>query len=68
MPGQSPEELELDLRFWLAVKLFELQRLSLGKAAEMAGMPKIHFMDGLGRRGISILNLHEDQFDGELDF
>mgnify|MGYP006185657035 CR=1 FL=1 len=63
--GQSPEELERDLQFWLAVKLFELKRLSLGKASEVAGMSRTHFMAELGRRGIPVVNLDEDQIEEE---
>jgi len=61
-----PGQVEDELRFWLAVKLFELGRLSLGKAAELAGMKKIHFMDELGRRKIPITNLDDEQFAREL--
>jgi predicted HTH domain antitoxin len=34
--GKAPKELENELRFLLAVKLFELHRLSLGKADELS--------------------------------
>lgn len=51
--------------FWLAVKLFELGRISLGKAAEVAGMKKIAFMDELGRHGIPVLSLDPDQIEDE---
>lgn len=36
--GQSKELLEQELRFLLFVKLFELRRLSLGKAAQLCGI------------------------------
>ena len=45
--GKSKEALEQELRFLLAVKLFELRRLSQGKAAQLCGMPKLNFMDDL---------------------
>jgi predicted HTH domain antitoxin len=64
--GQSPEALEQELRFLLAVKLFELRRLSLGKAAELCGMSKVHFLDELGRIGVPIINLDDDQIQDEL--
>ena len=63
--GQSPEGLEKELRFWLAVKLFELGRLSTGKAAEIAGLPRVHFMMELGRHGIPVLSLDPDQIEDE---
>jgi predicted HTH domain antitoxin len=64
--GQSPEGLEHELRFLLAVKLFELRRLSLGKAAELAGMNKIAFLDELGQIGVPVINLDDDQIQDEL--
>ena len=64
--GQTPRALEHELRFWLAVKLFELTRLTLGQAAEMAGMSKWQFGDELGRWGIPIINLTDDQIASEL--
>jgi len=63
--GQTPEEIDEYLRFWLAVKLFEIGRLSLGKAAELAGMEKLHFMLELGHHGVPVLCLDEDQIEDE---
>lgn len=54
------------MRLLLAVKLFELQCLSLGKAAELAGLPKLRFLDELGRREIPVVNLEDDQIADEL--
>lgn len=64
--GKTPAELEEELRFLLATKLFELGRLSLGKAAEFSGLSKIHFMDRLGELKIPVINLSEDQIEDEL--
>ena len=64
--GQSQETLEQELRFLLAVKLFELRRLSLGRAAELCSMSKIRFMDELGRLKIPVINLDDDQIQEEL--
>jgi predicted HTH domain antitoxin len=64
--GQSKERLEQELRFLLAVKLFELRRLSVGKAAQLCGMGKLNFMDELGRMGIPVINLDDEQIRDEL--
>jgi predicted HTH domain antitoxin len=64
--GKSPPELEAELVFLLAVKLFELRRLSLGKAAEFCNMGKIRFMYELGRLQIPVINLDDDQIADEL--
>ncbi len=64
--GLAPEELETELRFLLAVKLFELHRLSIGKAAEFCGMGKVRFLFDLGRLQIPAINLDDDQIADEL--
>lgn len=38
-----------ELRLLAAVKLYELGRLSSGRAAELAGMPRVEFLLTLGR-------------------
>ena len=38
-----------ELRLLAAIKLYELGRLSSGRAAELAGMPRIEFLLVLGR-------------------
>ena len=54
------------MRVLLAVKLFEMGRLSLGKAAEFADVGKIAFMDDLARNGVPVINLDDDQLQDEL--
>ena len=38
-----------EMRILAAVKLYELGRLSSGRAAELAGMPRVEFLLSLGR-------------------
>ncbi len=64
--GLAPEALEAELRFLLAVKLFELHRLSIGKAAEFCGMGKVRFLFELGRLQVPAINLDDDQIADEL--
>jgi predicted HTH domain antitoxin len=64
--GQAPEEFEHELWILLAVKLFEVRRLLLGKAAELAGISKRRFLDELGRSGVPVINLDDDQIQDEL--
>ena len=65
-PEQSSDSLERELRLLLAVKLFEIRRISLGKAAQLCGIGKIQFMDELGRMQIPVINLDDDQIQDEL--
>ena len=41
-----------ELRVLAAVKLYELGRLSSGRAAELAGMPRVEFLLSLGRYNV----------------
>jgi predicted HTH domain antitoxin len=64
--GRTADELERELRLLLAIKLFEMKRVSVGRAAEIAGMAKIAFLDELGRAGVPVINFGEDQLEQEL--
>lgn len=64
--GKAPQALEEELSFLLATKLFEIHRLSLGKAAEFAHMNKLRFMYELGRLKVPVMNLDDDQIADEL--
>lgn len=50
---QEPEEFEAEARLLLAVKLYEIGRLSTGLAAQLAGVPRSTFLFLLGRYGLS---------------
>jgi len=41
----TPEELARDVRLYSALMLFHLGKLSSGAAAEMAGVPRVSFLD-----------------------
>jgi len=64
--GKSPQALEEELAFLLAVKLFEVRRLSLGKAAALCNMGKLRFLFEVGRLGVPVINLDDDQILDEL--
>jgi len=64
--GQTASELEPELRFLLAAKLYELGRVSGGQAGKLAGMSRLHFLAELGRRGFTVVHLDPDQVEDEL--
>jgi predicted HTH domain antitoxin len=45
-----------EARLLLAIQLFQEQRVSCGRAAEVAGVRKPEFMRELGRRRIPVVN------------
>ncbi len=48
-----PEALTAEFRMVAAVKLYELERLSAGAAAKVAGVPKPVFLSRLGEYGVT---------------
>ena len=50
---RSPQEFESEARLLLAVKLYEMDRISTGSAAKLAGMGRVAFMFELSRFGLS---------------
>jgi predicted HTH domain antitoxin len=50
---RSPQEFEAEARLLLAVKLYEMDRISTGAAAKLAGMSRVAFMFELSRFGLS---------------
>ena len=63
--GSEPEEFEREARFLLALKLFELRRISAGKAAEMSGMQKSEFLLKASQLNVAVVDLDQDQLDAE---
>jgi predicted HTH domain antitoxin len=50
---RSPEEFDSEARLLLAVKLYEMDRISTGAAAKLAGIDRVAFMFELSRFGLS---------------
>lgn len=63
---QNPEEFEAEARVLLAVKLYELGRLTTGRAAELAGVGRVEFMFLLGRFGLSPIGVDPDELQQDL--
>jgi hypothetical protein len=54
---ESPVEFESEARLLLAVKLYELGKVSTGMAARVAGISRVTFIFALGRFGLSPIGL-----------
>jgi Uncharacterised protein family (UPF0175). len=50
---ESREEFEDEAKYLLALKLYELGKISSGKAAKIAGLSRVEFLKKLGRYRIS---------------
>ena len=58
---------EDEAKLLLAVKLYEVGKVSLGQAAKLAGFSKRTFMEVLGRYHISIFDYSPDDLRQEID-
>ena len=55
------ESFARDLKLLAAVKLFELGKLSSGRAAQLAGMPRVEFLLALRRFQVSPFQMAEEE-------
>ncbi len=63
---EDEETFAAEARLLLAVKLYELGRISTGMAARLAGMSRVTFMFALSRFGLSPIGVDADELDEDL--
>lgn len=63
---ENPQEFEAEARLLLAVKFYELGRISSGMAARLAGMSRVAFMLSLGRFGLSPIGEDASEIEQDL--
>ena len=66
--GSTAEQFEHEARFALGAKLYEMGRLSSGKAARLAGMDRVTFLKSLHRVGVAAIDLDEKELEDELRY
>ena len=64
---QTRSEFEQEAKTAMAVKLFEMKRLSSGVAARLAGMDRVTFLLGLHRYGVAMIDLEEEELLSDLE-
>jgi predicted HTH domain antitoxin len=60
-------EMERHLRLMAALKMFELGKISSGKAAELAGMSRVEFLETCGVYRVSVFNYPDEEIAEELE-
>lgn len=63
---ESQEEFENEARLLLAVKLYEMGRVSTGMAARLAGMERVSFIFSLDRFDLSPIGVDPEELDDDL--
>ena len=63
---QSPEQFEQEAKMAMAVKLFEMKRISSGTAAAMAGVDRERFLLDLHRYGVAAIDLTSEELMADL--
>jgi len=61
-----PSVTEDEARFYLAMKLFEIGRLSCGHAAESAGYSKRSFIELLSKHGVAVMDYPASELQDDL--
>ncbi len=66
MPNRTSEELAHDIRLYAALMLFRLNKLSSGAAADMAGVPRVLFLDLCAEYDIPVSQITGDDLSREM--
>ena len=51
----------------MAIKLFEMKRLSSGQAAALVGTDRVSFLLNLDRYGVAMIDLSEEELESDLE-
>ncbi len=60
-------EMEQHLRLMAALKMYELGKISAGKAGELAGLSRPQFYEACGMYRVSIFNYPPEEVESELE-
>ena len=64
---QSVDNFEKEAKMAMAVKLFEMQRISSGMAAEIVGMSRIEFLKELKKYEVPIINIDPGELTSDVE-
>lgn len=63
---QTRADFEHEAKMAMAVKLFEMKRLSSGMAAKLAGVDRVTFLLSLHRYGVAMIDLDDEDLLADL--
>lgn len=59
-------QFESDAKMAMAVKLYELGKLSSGMAAQLAGVDRVYFLLNLHKFGVNMVDLDDQELESDL--
>lgn len=65
--GRTREQFEQEAKWAMAIKLFEMKRLSSGQAAALIGIDRVSFLLNLDRYGVAMLDLSEEELLSDME-
>ncbi len=66
--NETKKDFVQKIKLYAAIELYKLQKLSMGKASELAEMNKPDFMFELGKHEIPVINYDIDDFKEEVEW
>ncbi len=63
---RTPQEFAQEAKMAMAVKLYEMKRLSSGMAASLAGLSRVAFIGELHRYGVPVIDLSADDLESDV--
>lgn len=64
---ETPEEFAREIKMLAAAKLYQMNKLSSGRAAKLAGIPRVSFLQSLSKYGVPIFNLTKEELEEDLN-
>ncbi len=64
---ETREQFEYEAKMAMAVKLFEMKRLSSGTAASLVGMDRVSFLLQLHRFRVAMIDLTEEELRSDIE-
>lgn len=65
--NESEKDLKQRIKLTLAIQLYKVQKLTIGKAAQLSGMSRLEFEKVLSENGVSISSLTEEDVFNDMD-
>lgn len=65
--NKNESELQDDIKISLALRLYQQQKLTLGKAAQLAGLTRLEFENLLAENKIPISNLDFQDIENDIE-